>query len=40
LIKSEWSNDKLEYTILLTPDNNHFAALRDLNSSPAKRQRK
>jgi hypothetical protein len=30
LIKSEWANEQLRYTILLTPDNNHFAALRDL----------
>ena len=27
LIKSEWANQQLGYTILLTPDNNHFAAL-------------
>lgn len=27
LIKSEWVNQKLGYTILLTPDNNHFDAL-------------
>lgn len=27
LIKSEWANEKLGYTILLTPDNNHFSAL-------------
>ena len=27
LIKSEWTNEQLGYTILLTPDNNHFAAL-------------
>jgi len=27
LIKSEWANERLEYTILLTPDNNHFRAL-------------
>ena len=30
LIKSEWANEKLGYTILLTPDNNHFAALLGL----------
>ena len=30
LIKSEWANEKLGYTILLTPDNNHFAALLEL----------
>ena len=27
LIKSEWANEQAGYTILLTPDNNHFAAL-------------
>jgi ATP-dependent DNA helicase RecG len=27
LIKSEWANAQLGYTILLTPDNNHYAAL-------------
>ena len=30
LIKSEWVNEKLGYTILLTPDNNHFDALLGL----------
>ncbi len=30
LIKSEWANEKLGYTILLTPDNNHFGALLEL----------
>jgi hypothetical protein len=30
LIKSEWITEKLGYTILLTPDNNHFTALRGL----------
>jgi ATP-dependent DNA helicase RecG len=30
LIKSEWANEKLGYTILLTPDNNHFGALLKL----------
>lgn len=30
LIKSEWANEQLGYTILLTPDNNHFAALNAL----------
>ncbi|MBI5153780.1 putative DNA binding domain-containing protein [Candidatus Poribacteria bacterium] len=30
LIKSEWANEQHRYTILLTPDNNHFAALRGL----------
>jgi predicted HTH transcriptional regulator len=33
LIKSEWANEKLGYTILLTPDNNHFAALLALERS-------
>ena len=33
LIKSEWSNERLEYTILLTPDNNHFEALLELERS-------
>ena len=27
LIKSEWANEQAGYTILLTPDNNHFTAL-------------
>jgi hypothetical protein len=27
LIKSEWANDQVRYTILLTPDNNHFNEL-------------
>lgn len=27
LIKSEWANEQRRYTILLTPDNNHFVAL-------------
>ncbi|MGV3721204.1 MAG: RNA-binding domain-containing protein [Actinomycetota bacterium] len=27
LMKAEWANERLEYTILLTPDNNHFAEL-------------
>jgi ATP-dependent DNA helicase RecG len=30
LIKSEVANERLEYTILLTPDNNHFGALIEL----------
>jgi ATP-dependent DNA helicase RecG len=30
LIKSEWANEQLGYTILLTPDNNHFSALHGL----------
>lgn len=30
LMKSEWINEKLGYTILLTPDNNHFGALHGL----------
>jgi len=33
LIKSEWANEQLGYTILLTPDNNHFKALVDLERS-------
>jgi predicted HTH transcriptional regulator len=33
LIKSEWANEKLGYTILLTPDNNHFEALRGLEKA-------
>ncbi len=30
LIKSEWANELVRYTVLLTPDNNHFAELRAL----------
>jgi hypothetical protein len=33
LIKSEWANERLGYTILLTPDNNHFKALLALEQS-------
>ena len=33
LIKSEWANEQVGYTILLTPDNNHFAALASLEKS-------
>ncbi len=33
LIKSEWANEQLHYTILLTPDNNHFVALRGLEKA-------
>lgn len=33
LIKSEWANEQLGYTILLTPDNNHFAALVSLEKA-------
>lgn len=33
LIKSEWANEQLGYTILLTPDNNHFAALTNLEKA-------
>ncbi len=33
LIKSEWANEKLGYTILLTPDNNHFKALLALEQA-------
>ena len=30
LMKSEWANNEVRYTILLTPDNNHFSALDGL----------
>jgi hypothetical protein len=30
LIKSEWANEQLRYTILLTPDNNHFHEIEAL----------
>lgn len=33
LIKSEWANEQSRYTILLTPDNNHFRELAALESS-------
>jgi ATP-dependent DNA helicase RecG len=33
LIKSEWANEQLGYTILLTPDNNHFSALSSLEAA-------
>ncbi|BBL76498.1 RNA-binding domain-containing protein [Methylomagnum ishizawai] len=33
LIKSEWENERLHYTVLLTPGNNHFEALIDLESN-------
>lgn len=33
LIKSEWANENVNYTILLTPDNNHYAALRHLEKA-------
>jgi len=33
LIKSEWANRDLRYTVLLTPDNNHFQELRTLESA-------
>jgi ATP-dependent DNA helicase RecG len=33
LIKSEWANQKARYTILLTPDNNHFTELHTLEQS-------
>jgi len=33
LIKSEWANEQLGYTILLTPDNNHFTALGSLEKA-------
>lgn len=33
LIKSEWVNERVGYTILLTPDNNHFTALAGLEQA-------
>ncbi len=33
VIKSQWANERLRYTILLTPDNNHFAALQGLEQA-------
>jgi ATP-dependent DNA helicase RecG len=33
LIKSEWANAAVRYTILLSPDNNHFSALAGLEKS-------
>ncbi len=33
LIKSEWANEQLRYTILLTPDNNHFSELIGLEKA-------
>jgi hypothetical protein len=33
LIKSEWANEQRRYTILLTPDNNHFRELHALQSA-------
>lgn len=33
LIKSEWANEQLGYTILLTPDNNHYVVLRGLEQA-------
>jgi hypothetical protein len=33
LIKSEWRNEQLGYTILLTPDNNHFAVIGGLEKA-------
>lgn len=33
LIKSEWANEQVRYTILLTPDNNHFSELATLEKS-------
>ena len=33
LIKSEWANEQLRYTILLTPDNNHYAVLGGLEKA-------
>lgn len=33
LLKSEWANQRLRYTVLLTPDNNHFEQLLILERS-------
>ena len=33
LIKSEWANENVNYTILLTPDNNHYTALGALEKA-------
>ncbi len=33
LIKSEWANEEVRYTILLTPDNNHFSELLGLEEA-------
>lgn len=33
LIKSEWANEQVRYTILLTPDNNHFNELLALEKT-------
>ena len=33
VIKSEWANEQGRYTVLLTPDNNHFAELRALEQA-------
>ena len=33
LMKSEWANRELRYTIILTPDNNHFNQLRTLEAA-------
>ena len=33
LIKSEWANEQLRYTVLLTPDNNHFNEIVSLEKS-------
>jgi ATP-dependent DNA helicase RecG len=33
LVKSEWANDQVRYTILLTPDNNHFSELLGLEKA-------
>lgn len=33
LIKSEWANEQLGYTILLTPDNNHYTVLLGLEQA-------
>lgn len=33
LIKSEWANEQVRYTILVSPDNNHFDELRALEQA-------
>lgn len=33
LIKSEWANELVRYTVLLTPDNNHFGEIRGLEEA-------
>jgi len=33
LIKSEWANELVQYTVLLTPDNNHFGEIKGLEEA-------